>query len=535
VHRTGHIDSFTRDHLPPASEWPVLLLDRPEHRYPARVNCVTALLDRWIDGAHADAPCLIGPAGAWSYRETAQQVNRIANVLVRDLGMVPGNRVLLRAPNSPLLAAIYLAVMKAGGVVVATVPLLRERELRPIVEKAHVALAIVDVRLVDVAAAVRDAGTSLARIVTCGAPDAELEQLTASASHEFVACDTASDDCALLGFTSGTTGSPKATMHFHRDVLAIANGYAAHVLRATASDRFIGSPPLAFTFGLGGLVIFPLAVGASSVLLERLPPDDLLPAIGRHRATITFTAPTAYRAMLPKLAEHDIASLRACVSAGETLPASTFDAWRAATGITLLDGIGATELLHIFIGSPADRARAGSTGQVVPGYEARIVDADGHELPDNTPGLLEVRGPTGCRYLEDERQRAYVRDGWNRTGDSFARDTDGYYWYQARADDMITAGGYNIAGPEVEQALLLHPAVAECAVVGAVDAERMMTVAAYVVLREGHAADDETIRVLQDHVKRTIAVYKYPRIVRFVAELPKTPTGKVQRHVLRSR
>jgi 2-aminobenzoate-CoA ligase len=534
VHPSGHIDSFTRDNLPPANAWPTMLFDRPEHQYPARLNCVSVLLDRWIDTSHADAPCLIGPDGQWSYRETARLVNRIANTLVDDCGLVPGNRVLLRAPNSPMLAAIYLAVMKAGGVVVATVPLLRERELQPVLEKAKVSFAIVDQRLVDVVVAVRDAGAPLARIVTCGAGDAELEQLIARASDEFVACDTASDDCALLGFTSGTTGTPKATMHFHRDVMAIAHAYGAHVLRLRESDRCIGSPPLAFTFGLGGLVIFPLAAGASTVLLEKAPPDELLPAIARYGATVTFTAPTAYRAMLPKLSEHDVSSLRVCVSAGETLPAGTYEAWKAATGIAPLDGIGATELLHIFIGAPADESRAGSTGRVVPGYQARIVDVDGVEQPDGTPGYLEVRGPTGCRYLDDVRQDAYVRSGWNRTGDTFLRDADGYFWYQARADDMITAAGYNIAGPEVEQALLLHPSVAECAVVGAVDAERMMTVAAYVVLRAGAVGDDHTTRQLQDHVKATIAPYKYPRIVRFVSELPKTPTGKVQRHVLRA-
>jgi 2-aminobenzoate-CoA ligase len=534
MHPSGHVDPFTRQHLPPPHEWPVLLLDRAEHQYPARLNCVTQLLDRWIDSAHADRPCLIGPSGSWSYAETARQVNRIANVLVSHCGLLSGQRVLLRAPNSPMLAAVYLAVMKAGGVVVATMPLLRAAELRPAIDKALPVLALCDPRLLDALDTLQAPATSLTRIVTFGSGECELERLMASASDDFAACDTASDDCALLGFTSGTTGHPKATMHFHRDVLAIANGYAAHVLRATADDRVIGSPPLAFTFGLGGLVIFPLAVGASSVLLEKAPPDELLPAIARHRATIVFTAPTAYRAMLPKLGEHDVTSLRVCVSAGETLPAGTFEAWRAATGIPLMDGIGATELLHIFIGSPVEAVRAGSTGRVVPGYEARIVDADGAVVPDGTPGFLEVRGPTGCRYLADERQRVYVRDGWNRTGDTFLRDADGYFWYQARADDMITASGYNIAGPEVEQALLLHPAVVECAVVGAVDAERMMTVAAYVVLRSGHAADEVMTRALQDHVKATIAPYKYPRIVRFVGELPKTPTGKVQRHVLRA-
>ncbi|MCU0647146.1 MAG: AMP-binding protein [Gemmatimonadaceae bacterium] len=530
---SAHVDPFTRDRLPPLADWPTLLLDRPEHQYPAQLNCVSELLDARRTPEWGARPCFIGANTTWSYAETAAMVDRIAHVLVDRLGLVPGQRVLLRAPNSPMLAATYLAIMKAGGVVVATMPLLRAAELRPVVAKAQVHLALCDPRLVDALTDIRDEDSALQRIVTFGDADGELESYLPSAPEHFTACPTASDDVCLLGFTSGTTGTPKATMHFHRDVLAIARAYGAHVLRAHADDRFIGSPPLAFTFGLGGLVIFPLAVGASSVLLERLPPDELLTAIARHRATITFTAPTAYRAMAAKARDHDLSSLRVCVSAGETLPKATLDAWHDATGITLQDGIGATELLHIFIGSPVDQVRPGATGRVVPGYEARIVDTDGHVLPDGTAGHLEVRGPTGCRYLDDERQRAYVRNGWNRTGDTFLRDADGYFWYQARSDDMITASGYAIAGPEVEQALLLHPAVAECAVVGAVHEDRTTTVAAYVVLRDGIAADDGLTRALQEHVKSTIAPYKYPRIVRYLDALPKTPTGKVQRSVLR--
>jgi 2-aminobenzoate-CoA ligase len=337
----------------------------------------------------------------------------------------------------------------------------------------------------------------------------------------------------LLGFTSGTTGGPKATMHFHRDALAIADSYGRHVLKANANDVFVGSPPLAFTFGLGGLVIFPLRVGASSLLLEKAPPDELLAAIRTQRPTVVFTAPTAYKAMLGKLQPGDTQSLRICVSAGETLPASTFEAWKAATGITMMDGIGATEMLHIFIGSPASEARAGSTGRVVPGYDACVMDDKGREVPDGTPGHLAVRGPTGCRYLDDKRQLNYVKDGWNYPGDTYIRDKDGYFWFQARSDDMIVSSGYNIAGPEVEQALLTHPAVAECGVVGLPDAERGAVIAAFVVVRAGFHPDSTLAAALQDHVKQTIAPYKYPRVLRFVAELPKTPSGKLRRNVLR--
>jgi 2-aminobenzoate-CoA ligase len=366
-----------------------------------------------------------------------------------------------------------------------------------------------------------------------GRPDA-LEALMAKPGYEhFTACDTASDDVCLIAFTSGTTGEPKGTMHFHRDMLATCDSYGRHVLRAQATDRFMGSPPLAFTFGLGGLVLFPLRVGAATILLERAGPDDLLAAAAQFGATVCFTAPTAYRAMLAKLAEHDVSSLRKCVSAGETLPQATFDAWHAATGIKILDGIGATEMLHIFIGSPEDEIRPGATGRPVPGYEARVVDAGGNEVPPNTIGRLAVRGPTGCRYLADKRQRVYVRDGWNITGDTYLMDADGYFWYQARSDDMIVSAGYNIAGPEVETALLTHPAIAECGVVGAPDAERGQIVKAYVVLRPGHSGDAALTKLLQDYVKANIAPYKYPRAIEYVTALPRTQTGKLQRFELR--
>ncbi|MCU0625652.1 MAG: AMP-binding protein [Gemmatimonadaceae bacterium] len=509
----------------------MLLLDRPEHAYPARLNCVAALLDARVAAGHGARPCFHDATTTWSYAETAAMVDRLAHVLVRVHGLVPGARVLLHGFNGPLLAACYLAIMKAGAVTVATMPLLRASELQAIVTKAQPSVALCDVRLVTVVReAIAGAAASMALVTLDG-----LREASEGMTGAFTPCDTASDDVCLLGFTSGTTGAPKATMHFHRDVLAVVHAYGAQVLRLVADDVVIGSPPLAFTFGLGGLVLFPLAAGASSVLLEKAPPDELLPAIARHRATVTFTAPAAYRAMLPKLAQHDVSSLRRCVSAGETLSAATFEAWRAATGIPIMDGIGATELLHIFIGSPAEDARAGVTGRVVPGYEARVVDEAGAECARGTAGLLEVRGPTGCRYLDDPRQRDYVREGWNRTGDSFIHDVDGTFRYQARADDMITAAGYNIAGPEVEGALLTHEAVAECAVVGAVGDDRTMVVAAYVVLRAGHDAGEAMTLALQAHVRDRLAPFKAPRLVAFVPELPKTSTGKVQRAVLRER
>jgi 2-aminobenzoate-CoA ligase len=532
---SAHLDTFARDNLPPRAQWPEFRFDLPELRYPERMNCAVELLDRWLAAGHGERPCLIAPGETLTYAQLAERVNRIANVLTRDLGMVAGHRVLLRGPNSPMMVAAYLAVIKAGGVVVATMPLLRAKEIAYPIAKARIRLALCDHRLDEEMEKARAVTGGLERVVYWGGDGAEaLETLMAKPGYErFAACDTASDDVCLIGFTSGTTGEPKGTMHFHRDMLATCDSYGRHVLRADAQDRFIGSPPLAFTFGLGGLVLFPLRVGAATILIEKVAPDDLLAAIAKFGATIAFTAPTAYRAMLAKLAAHDISSLRKCVSAGEPLPKATFDAWLAATGIKILDGIGATEMLHIFIGSPESEVRAGATGRPVPGYEARVVDAAGNAVPPNTIGRLAVRGPTGCRYLADKRQRQYVQDGWNITGDTYLMDDDGYFWYQARSDDMIVSAGYNIAGPEVEAALLAHPAVAECGVVGAPDEERGQIVKAYVVLRSGYSGDAACTKVLQEHVKATIAPYKYPRAIEYVSQLPRTQTGKLQRFELR--
>ncbi len=532
---SAHIDTFARDNLPPAAQWPEFIYNLPELKYPDRLNCVSALLDSWLGKGRGERPCVISPAENWTYAQLAERVNRIANVLVRDLGMVPGNRVLLRAPNSPVMVAACLAVIKAGGIIVATMPLLRAKELTYAIGKAKIKFALCDARLADEMEKAKAQASGLARILYWGNDAADgLEALMRKPGYEkFSACDTAADDVCLIGFTSGTTGEPKGTMHFHRDILATCDSYGRYVLQAGENDRFIGSAPLAFTFGFGGHVLFPLRIGAATIQLEKAPPDELLPAIAKFGATICFTAPTAYRAMLGKLLDHNISTLRKCVSAGEALPKATFDAWLAATGIKIMDGIGSTEMLHIFIGSPDQKIRAGATGMAVPGYEAMVIDDEGREMPAGIPGRLAVRGPTGCRYLADTRQSVYVQSGWNVTGDTYMMDKERYFWYQARSDDMIISSGYNIAGPEVEIALLTHPAVAECGVVAAPDEERGHIVKAYVVLRPGHADDAATARALQEHVKEAIAPYKYPRAVEFVTSLPRTQTGKLQRFELR--
>jgi 2-aminobenzoate-CoA ligase len=474
----------------------------------------------------------VSPTETLTYAQLAERINRIANVLTRDLGMVSGNRVLLRSANNPMMIAAYLAVMKAGGVTVATMPLLRAKELSYTVKKAKIKLALCDKKLGDEMEKTKALAPELERVVYWG--DGELEALMNKPGYEnFTACDTAIDDVCLIAFTSGTTGEPKGTMHFHRDMLAPCDSYGKYVLQASPDDRFIGSAPLAFTFGLGGHVLFPFRIGAATIQLEKLTPDELLPAIEKYKATVVFTAPTAYRAVTPHVDKHDISSLRICVSAGETLPKITFEAWKKATGLTILDGIGGTEMMHIFIGSPQAKVRGGSTGQPVPGYVAMVVDENFKEVPRGTIGRLAVKGPTGCRYLADPRQTRYVQNGWNFPGDTYVQDADGYFWYQARSDDMIISSGYNIAGPEVEEVLLAHPAVAECGVVGAPDPERGHIVKAYVVLRAGYTGDAALTKTLQDYVKNTVAPYKYPRAISYVTTLPKTQTGKLQRFELR--
>lgn len=538
---TAHQDTFARDHLPPVEWQPEFCFDLPELQFPAQLNCATELLDRHIAEGRGDRICIRAPGLTWTYADLQEKANQIANVLMHDMGLVPGNRVLLRAPNNPMLAACWFGVIKAGGIAVGTMPLLRAKELKSIVEIGQVTHALCDVSLSEELCLTASESPLLrhVRYFNQHNPIADkndpnsLDAAMQRASSTFVNVDTASDDTCLLGFTSGTTGVPKATMHFHRDVMAICACWPKHILRPTGDDVFIGSPPLAFTFGLGGLLLFPMAVGASTVLLEKAGPPLLLEGIKTFGATVMFTAPTSYRTLAAKGNELRGTTLRKCVSAGEALPASTRALWKEAAGIELIDGIGSTEMLHIFISHDEQHARPGATGQVIPGYQARVVDEQGHEVPPGTPGKLAVKGPTGCRYLADNRQLNYVQNGWNLTGDVYVMDKEGYFFYQSRTDDMIISAGYNIAAPEVEEALMQHPAVAECAVIGVPDDERGQIVKAFVVLHAGHPQDAEMVKNLQDFVKQTVAPYKYPRAIEYRESLPRTQTGKLQRFKLR--
>ncbi|KIC16305.1 AMP-binding protein [Leisingera sp. ANG-DT] len=532
---TAHIDTFARDNLPPKEQWPEFLLKG--FQYPEYLNAAVELTDAMVEKGFGDHTALIGNGRYRTYKELADWTNRLAHVLTEDLGVKPGNRVLIRSANNPAMVACWLAATKAGAVVVNTMPLLRKGELAKIVDKAEISHALCDTRLKDELVACAKESKFLKTVVGFDGTsnhDAELDRLALEKPVAYRAVKTGRDDVALLGFTSGTTGSPKATMHFHRDLLIIADGYAREVLDVQPEDVFVGSPPLAFTFGLGGLAIFPLRFGAAATLLENATPPNLIEIIEKYKATVCFTAPTAYRVMLRAMEEGaDLSSLRAAVSAGETLPAPVYQEWMDKTGKPMLDGIGATELLHIFITNRFSDHRPACTGKPVGGYQVKVLDGDGFEAPRGEAGRLAVKGPTGCRYLADERQGEYVRDGWNITGDSFIRDEDGYLHFAARNDDMIVSSGYNIAGPEVEAALLAHEAVAECAVVGVPDEARGEIVQAHVVLAEGQAASEELAKLLQNHVKATIAPYKYPRSVVFAQALPKTETGKIQRFRLK--
>ncbi len=525
MHPSGHQDSFTRDNLPPTEMMPQFLFELPALKYPAQLNCTEQLLDRHIVSGGGDLPAIHTMEDTWSYARLHGNVNKIAHVLVQHMGVVPGNRVLMRFPNSPLFAACLLAVMKCGAVAVPTMPLLREKELSGIIAKAEISHALCDDRLME---ALED--IPLQHVLS----SKDIERLMAGFSEDFTPAPTASDDVALIGFTSGTSGDPKGVLHYHRDVMSMCHTFCAEVLKPKSDDVFIGSPPLAFTFGLGGLLAFPLYAGASTVLLESPAPKNLAAAIKAIGATICFTAPTAYKVLLSDAdAVASLSSLRLAVSAGEHLPKPVYEQWLEQTGISMIDGIGATEMIHIFLSMTSEGDKAGSTGRPVPGYELCILDADMQEVAADTEGFLAVRGPTGCKYLADDRQQNYVRDGWNITGDIFRKDVDGHYWYVARSDDMIISAGYNISGPEVEEALLAHPSVGECAVVAASDADRGTIVKAFIVLAAGETGDDAMTKSLQDFTKARIAPYKYPRSIAYLDALPKTQTGKIQRFALR--
>jgi len=529
---SSYQDTFAREQLPPPGQWPQFDFALPALAYPARLNCVAELLDAAVAAGRGERIAIIGEHESLTYAELQRRVDAIAHVLRADLGLVTGNRVMLRGANNPMMAAAILAVLKAGLIAVPTMPLLRARELTTIADKARIDAIVCAANLRGEIDAIATPPANIIYFNGAGEP-ASLERKMARHRTPFEAADTSADDVCLISFTSGTTGVPKGTMHFHRDLLAICDCFPPHVLGSHEDDIFIGTPPLAFTFGLGGMLLFPMRVGAAAVLLEKLTPETLLDAIARHRATVCFTAPTFYRQMAPLAANFDLASLTRTVSAGEALPLATREAWQAATGLRMIDGIGATELLHIFISAAGDAIRPGATGKPVPGYQACILDPDGKPVGPGVIGRLAVKGPTGCRYLADPRQQDYVLDGWNLTGDAYEMDADGYFFYRSRTDDMIISAGYNIAGAEVEDVLLRHPAVTECAVVGRADDERGQLVEAFVVLKDAHLAGEAMAHQLQDYVKSQIAPYKYPRSLRFIDKLPRTETGKLQRFKLR--
>ena len=515
---TAHVDSFARDNLPPTAQWPEFLFERPELQFPQRLNCASAILDRQALGAHGSRPAIVTPDRTWTYRELLSQANRIAHVLIEDMGLVPGNRVLLRSPNNPLLAACWFAALKAGAVPVPTLPMLRAAELVQILRKAQISYALCDSRLREELEAARAQCPALRCVAYFGDDAAgSIERVARGKPAEFANVSTAADDVALIAFTSGTTGVPKGTMHFHRDVIATCECFPRHIVGLRSGDLVAGSPSIAFTYGLGGLLHFPLYAGAATLLVEQYTAETLLETVARYKASVLFTGPTMYHSLAEHAGAYDLKSLRTCISAGEALPVPTRQAWERASGVQIIDGIGASEMLYIFISAAGKDIRPGATGKAIPGYRAAVLDENGEPCAPGVVGRLAVKGPTGCRYLDDERQTEYVANGWNITGDAYLTDEDGYFHYQSRTDDMIISAGYNIAGPEIESALLLHPDVADCAAVGWPDEKRGEIVKAYVVPRQGRAPDAALARELQDFVKQRIAPYKYPRAIEFAA------------------
>ncbi|MCC6473100.1 MAG: AMP-binding protein [Burkholderiales bacterium] len=532
--RTAHVDTFARDNLPPREQWPEFRYELPEFRFPDELNCASALLDDKVKAGQGERTAILSPDGRITYSQLMHQANRIARVLVEDMGLQPGNRVLVPSPNSPMMAACMLAIWKAGAIPVPTMALLRAGELTHVIRKAQISHALCDRRLAVEVEAARAGCPTLAQVryFFDDAPDS-LEQLAATKPGDFENVATAADDVGLVIFTSGTSGVPKGAMHCHRDLLAICEGFPRYLARHSQEDIVAGTPSIAFTYGLAGVFMVPLHFGSATVLIERYTPESLLETIGRYRVTLLYSVPVMYRAMASIASKYDLSSLRTCISAGEHLPVPTRAAWERATGVKIVDGIGSTEMGQIFIAAAGADIRPGATGKVVPGYQATVLDAQDEPAAAGTIGRLAVKGPTGCRYLADERQKTYVVNGWNVTGDAYYVDAEGYFYYQARADDMIVSAGYNIGGPEVENCLLAHPAVAECAVVGWPDEERGQIVKAFVVLHLGYQRNGDTVAELQDHVKRSIAPYKYPRAIEFVDTLPRTYTGKLQRYKLR--
>jgi len=531
--RTGYADTFARDNLPPAAHWPVIEFTTDRLKYPERLNAAAEIIDVPTAAYGPDRPALKTPDGAvWTYGELRTRANQIARVLTEDLGLVTGNRVLLRSPNNPWTVAAWLGVLKAGGIVVTTMAALRARELGPIVAKTKPSIALVDHRCTDDVYAL--AGTAGLKVVAYGGDAADdLTRLILGKPGDFAAADTAADDVALFGPTSGSTGVPKITTHFHRDLLSIDNTFGKATLRLRPTDLVACTAPFAFTFGLGMLIVFTLRAGACAFLTEAATPVQLADLVAEHQVTVLATAPTAYKQILRSGKAGQLAGLRTAVSAGEHIPRDTWQRLRDELGLRVIDGIGATEMLHIFISAAGDDIRPGATGKPVPGFRATIIDADGNEAGPGVEGRLAVIGPVGCRYLDDERQSRYVVNGWNVTGDTFVRDADGYFWYRTRTDNMIVSSGYNIGGPEVESAIDTHPDVVESAVVAAPDPERGSIVCAFVVLRDGTPGDAAKAREIQDHVKGQLAPYKYPRDVRFTASLPRNTSGKVQHFKLR--
>ena len=508
---------------------------------PDRFNIADYLVDRHVREGRGGRTAILCGDEVITYAQVADRSNRVANGL-RSLGVRREERVLLLLLDTPAFVYSFFAAQKLGAVPIPTNTLLKSQDYRYMLNDSRARVAIVSAPLLPQLAAIpRDELPYLEHIVIDGASNGEMtgfdQLLTAAAALQLQ--DTSKDDAAFWLYSSGTTGFPKGAVHLHHDILYTVVCYAQGVLGITAADRTFSVAKLFFAYGLGNALTFPFAAGATTILWPGpATPPNVFAQIERFKPTLFFSVPTNYGQLLAHKREgrdFDLSSIRQAVSAGEALPKALYERFKDRFGIEILDGIGSTEILHIFISNRGGRVRPGSAGELVTGYEARIVDESGVEVADGTVGNLLIKGDSTCAYYwnKHDRTKDTIEGHWIRTGDKFYRDSDGYYWYAGRADDMLKVGGIWVSPVEIENTLVEHPAVQEAGVIGRRDADNLEKPMAYVVLAAEYVPSPELARELQDFVRSKIAEYKRPRWIEFVEALPKTATGKTQRFKLR--
>jgi benzoate-CoA ligase len=513
----------------------------PEIVIPDRFNATAYFVDRIVEEGHGARTAILCGDQAISYQEVLAEVNRAGNALL-ELGVEIENRVALLLLDCPEFAYAFFGAIKIGAVPVPINTLLKPQDYGYLLRDSRARALIVSAELLSSVESILPTLERMRHVVVVGeaARYASFAQLLQRQAADLEAADTCKDDVAFWLYTSGTTGMSRAAVHLQHDMVYCSRLYADSILNIGPEDRTFSIAKLYFAYGLGNALYCPFAVGASTVFFPGRPmPEAVFTTVKRYRPTLFFGVPTAYAAMLHAAeqgAEADFSSVRLCVSAGEPLPAGLYRRWLDRFGVEILDGIGSTEVLHIFLSNRPGSVRPGSSGLPVPGYEAQIVDDDGATVGPGEIGNLMVRGDSTCAYYwnKHDASRRQIAGEWIRTGDKYHTDEDGYFWYDGRSDDMLKAGGIWVSPTEVEGVIVEHPAVLECAVVGAEDEERLVKPKAYVVLKDGAQAADGLVLEIQELVKGRLAPYKYPRWIEFVDDLPKTATGKIQRYKLRS-